>query len=169
MQRATYLVGRFLLEQWANVITVVLGLLVFSALAIPFLSFSGLDTIAKPLFFSMHYVCAQIPSHSYFILGHQLGLCARNLAIYSSMFFGALIFSLSKKRLPPLPWWLWVLLVLPIAWDGTTQLFGLRESTWALRTITGVLFGLGSIWFVLPLIQKTLLETPPLAFSCSKR
>ncbi|MBV8822967.1 MAG: DUF2085 domain-containing protein [Ktedonobacteraceae bacterium] len=169
MQRAMYLVGRCLLDQWAHMITIVLGLLVLSAVAIPFLSFFGLDVIAKPLFFSMHYLCAQIPSHSYFILGHQLGLCARNLAIYSSMFIGALIFSLSKKRLPALPWWLWLLLSLPMAWDGTTQLFGLRESTWALRTITGVLFGLGSIWFVLPLIQKTLLEAPPLAFSCVKR
>lgn len=162
LDRAMHLLGAFLLDQWATIITLLLGLLVFTALTIPFLSYFGLDGIAKTLFFSMHYVCAQIPSHSYFILGHQLGLCARNFAIYASMFLGSLIFTLTRKRLPGIPWWLWVLLLLPMAWDGTTQLFGLHESTWVLRTITGALFGLGSVWFVLPLMQKTLLETPPL-------
>ena len=80
------------------------------------------------------------------------------------MFVMSLIFSLSKKRLPGIPWWLWVLMILPMAWDGTTQMFGLRESTWILRVITGTLIGVGSIWFALPLMQKTLLETmlPPL-------
>ena len=38
--------------------------------------------------------------------------------------------------------------------------FGWRESTWELRLLTGTLFGLGNIWFVLPMIQKTLDETP---------
>jgi uncharacterized membrane protein len=150
--------GNFLLNYWAALITILLGLLVLTAISIPFLSYFGLDSIAKPLLFSLHYVCAQIPSHSFYILGHQLGLCARNLSIYSSMFVGSLIFTLSRKRLPGIPWWLWVLMILPMAWDGTTQMFGWRESTWILRTVTGTLFGLGSVWFVLPLIHKTLLE-----------
>jgi uncharacterized membrane protein len=156
--------GDFLTEQWANIVTAFLGIIVAVAIAIPFLSYFGLDSIAKPLFYTLHYVCAQIPSHSFYILGHQLGLCARNLSIYGSMFLMSLIFSLSKKRLPGIPWWLWVLMILPMAWDGTTQMFGLRESTWVLRVITGTLFGVGSIWFALPLMQKTLLETmlPPL-------
>ena len=156
--------GDFLTAQWANIITAFLGIIVAIAIAIPFLSYFGLDSIAKPLFYSLHYVCAQIPSHSFYIFGHQLGLCARNLSIYASMFIMSLIFSLSKKRLPGIPWWLWVLMILPMAWDGTTQMFGLRESTWVLRVITGTLFGVGSIWFALPLMQKTLLETmlPPL-------
>src|SRR5437879_11069137 len=154
--------GEFLLNYWAHMITFVLGLLVATALAIPFLSYFGLDTIAKPLFFSLHFVCAQIPSHSFYIFGHQLGLCARNFSIYTSMFIGSLIFVLSKKRLPGIPWWIWVLMILPMALDGITQMFGLRESTWVLRVITGTLFGLGNIWFVLPFIQKTLDETPPL-------
>lgn len=148
------------MDQWVNVITIILGLLVLAALSVPFLSYLGLDVIAKPIFYSLHYVCAQIPSHSFYILGHQLGMCARNFSIYTSMFLGSLIFSLTKKRLPGIPWWVWVLMILPMALDGGTQMFGLRESTWILRVITGTLFGLGSVWFVLPLMQKTLLETP---------
>lgn len=150
----------FLAAHWVAIIAVILGTLVVAAISVPFLSYFGLDMISKPVFYSLHYVCAQIPSHSFYILGHQLGMCARNLSIYASMFVGSVIFNASKKRIPGIPWWLWVLLILPMAWDGGTQLFGLRESTWELRVLTGTLFGLSSIWFVLPLMQKTLLETP---------
>ncbi len=153
--------GDFLLAQWANMIATLLGLLVLMAISIPFLSYFGFDSFSKSMFFSLHYVCAQIPSHSFYILGHQLGLCARNFSIYTSMFVGSLIFVLSKKRLPGIPWWVWVLMILPMAVDGTTQMFGLRESSWELRLLTGTLFGIGSVWFVLPLMQKTILETTP--------
>jgi uncharacterized membrane protein len=158
--RFAHHLGEFLLEHWATIVTVILGVLVGIAIAVPFLSYFGLDAIAKPLFFALHYVCAQVPSHSFYIFGHQLGLCARNFSIYTAMFLGSLIFVLSKKRLPGLPWWLWILMILPMAWDGITQMFGLRESTWELRLLTGTLFGLGNIWFVLPMIQKSLDETP---------
>ena len=154
-------IGDFLLNYWAHIITIALGTLVSIAIAIPFLSYFGLDVIAKPLFYMLHYVCAQIPSHSFYIFGHQLGLCERNFTIYTAMFLGSLAFVLTKKRLPGIPWWVWILMILPMALDGTTQMFGLRESTWYLRMITGTLFGLGNVWFALPLMQKSLLDTPP--------
>src|SRR5205085_6975573 len=128
-------VSNFLINHWATMITYVLGVLVFAALSVPFLSYFGLDGISKQIFFALHLVCAQIPSHSFYIFGHQLGMCARNFSIYSSMFATCLVFVLSKKRLPGIPWWLWALLILPIALDGTTQMFGLRESTWELRVL----------------------------------
>jgi uncharacterized membrane protein len=161
LARFSQLAGAWMLNYWATVITVVLGLIVAIALSIPFLWYFGLDAIAKPLFFALHFVCAQVPSHSFYIFGHQLGMCERNFSIYVSMFLGSLVFVLSKKRMPGLPWWLWILILLPMVVDGTTQLFGWRESTWILRVVTGSLFGLGNIWFVLPLIQKTLDEAPP--------
>src|SRR5437667_3909318 len=165
LERTTQRFGEFLLNYWAHIITAVLGLLVATALSIPFLSYFGLDAIAKPLFFSLHFVCAQIPSHSFYVFGHQLGLCERNLSIYTSMFLGSLVFVLSKQRMPGLPWWFWILMLLPMACDGITQMFGWRESTWVLRIVTGTLFGLGNIWFVLPLIQKSLVETLPAQIS----
>ncbi|MGZ3625863.1 MAG: DUF2085 domain-containing protein [Ktedonobacteraceae bacterium] len=158
-------VGNFLIQHWATMITYVLGLLVFAALSVPFLSYFGLDAISKQIFFALHMICAQVPSHSFYIFGHQLGMCARNFSIYASMFVGSLIFVLSKKRIPGIPWWLWILMILPMAIDGTTQMFGLRESTWELRVLTGTLFGLGNVWFALPLIQKTILESLPIQSS----
>lgn len=153
--------GALFMDQWATMVMALLGLLVLTALAVPLLSFFGFDGLSKQFFFTLHYVCAQIPSHSFYILGHQLGLCARNLSIYASMFLFSLIFVLSKKRVPGIPWYVWILLMLPMAWDGGTQLFGLRESTWYLRLLTGTLFGFGSAWFALPMMHKTLLETIP--------
>jgi uncharacterized membrane protein len=154
-------VGNFLIQHWASMITWALGILVFAALSVPFLSYFGLDGISKQIFFTLHLVCAQIPSHSFYIFGHQLGMCERNFSIYASMFIGSLIFVLSNKRIPGIPWWLWILMILPMAIDGTTQMFGLRESTWELRVLTGTLFGLANVWFALPLIQKTILESLP--------
>lgn len=161
MNSAGRFVSNLLLDYWATIITSLLGILVFAALSVPFLSYFGLDGISKQIFFSLHLVCAQIPSHSFYIFGHQLGMCARNFSIYAAMFIGSLIFVLSKKRLPGIPWWIWVLMILPLALDGTTQMFGWRESTWELRVLTGTLFGLGNVWFALPLIQKTILESLP--------
>ena len=154
-------IGDFLLNYWAHIVTLALGTLVFIALSIPFLSFFGLDVIAKPLFYTLHFVCAQIPSHSFYIFGHQLGMCERNFTIYTSMFLGSLVFVLTRKRLPGIPWWVWLFMILPMALDGTTQMFGLRESTWYLRVLTGLLFGLGNVWFALPLMQKSLATPLP--------
>jgi uncharacterized membrane protein len=162
MNNAGRFVSNFLINHWATMITWMLGILVFAALSVPFLSYFGLDAISKQIFFALHMVCAQIPSHSFYIFGHQLGMCARNFSIYASMFIGSLIFVLSNKRIPGIPWWVWILMILPLALDGTTQMFGLRESTWELRVLTGTLFGLGNVWFALPLIQKTILESLPI-------
>jgi uncharacterized membrane protein len=158
--KSTQSFGNWLIDQWAMFITILLGLLVGMAFSIPFLSYLGLDSIARPLFLALHMVCAQVPSHSFYLLGHQLGMCARNFSIYTAMFLTSVLFVVSKKRLPGIPWWLWMLMVLPMALDGTTQMFGWRESDWILRVITGTLFGVSSIWFTLPMMQKTLLETP---------
>ena len=99
--------GTLLLRYWAHMLTWVLGLIVLIALLISILSYLGLDVMAKPLFFALHAICAQIPSHSFYLFGHQLGLCVRNLFIYGSMFLGGLVFVLSKKTPVPLRAFSW--------------------------------------------------------------
>jgi uncharacterized membrane protein len=152
-------IGEFFMRYWLVLIIIALGLILLATVSVPILAYFGLDSISKPIFDALHIICAQIPSHSFYMLGHQLGMCARNIAIYGSMFVSALIFQLSKKRLPGITWWLWGLMLIPIALDGLSQMFGLRESTWELRVLTGALFGLANMWFALPFIQKTLDET----------
>jgi uncharacterized membrane protein len=150
--------GGFLMSYYAIIIAVVFGALLLAAVLSPILSYLGLDVIAKPIFYAMHLICAQTPSHSFYIFGHQLCLCERCLAIYSAMFVSTLVFAFNKVRLPGLRLWQALLLSAPMALDGFTQMFGLRESTWELRLITGALFGLACIWYALPLVRKTLEE-----------
>jgi uncharacterized membrane protein len=141
-------------QHWLLLINLALTLVVGGALAIPVLFALGRSQLASGLFAAYHLVCSQIPSHSYFILGHQLGLCARNLAIYGSLLAGSILFRFVRAWLPTLRGPLWLLTLAPMALDGGTQLLGWRESTWGLRTLTGALFGLGVCWFVLPQIER---------------
>jgi uncharacterized membrane protein len=152
-------IGGFILNYWLLIVTIFFGTVCLAALGTPILAYFNQDSLARPLFLALSRICGQIPSHSFYIEGHQVGLCVHCLAIYSSLFAGSLFFAVSKRRWRELPWWGMVLFALPLAYDGFSQMFGLRESTWQIRLVTGVLFGLGCVWFALPLIQKGLEET----------
>jgi uncharacterized membrane protein len=75
------------------------------------------------------------------------------MAIYASMVVGGVGFAFVRTRISPLPWRWYVVVITPMAIDGFTQLFGLRESNWTLRVITGTLFGLGNIWLAYPHLE----------------
>jgi uncharacterized membrane protein len=63
---------------------------------------------------------------------------------------------LLRGRVRRLPLPVFAILVVPIAVDGLSQLFGLRTSNWWLRTLTGALFGAGVVWLVYPYIQESM-------------
>ena len=87
-----------------------------------------------------------------------MALCERDLAIYGAMFIMGLIFALRNYKLPPLSLKGYLLFVLPMAIDGVTQLIGLRTSNWWLRTVTGALFGVGTVWFVYPYLARVIAD-----------
>ena len=101
-------------------------------------------------------------SHRWFIgnleLGYKIGLCQRDVGIYGAMLLAGLVFALVRRRYRPLDWRLMLLiaglLTVPMAVDGTTQLFGLRESVWQLRLFTGGLFGVACVWLLYPYIEE---------------
>jgi uncharacterized membrane protein len=102
-------------------------------------------------------------------IGYKVAYCERDVAIYAAMLLFGLVFAASKRRLPPLPWYLWLLLgIAPIGLDGFSQLFsqipgfpylGYRESTPLLRTLTGGLFGFMTAWFGFPLLEESMQDT----------
>jgi uncharacterized membrane protein len=65
-----------------------------------------------------------------------------------------------RTRVHGLSIWTYGLLIAPMALDGFTQLFGWRESTPELRTFTGALFGLASVWLIYPRIDEVLRPGP---------
>lgn len=101
-------------------------------------------------------------------MGYKIGLCQRDVAIYGAILLFGLLFAITGRRIPMLPWYLWVLIgLVPIGIDGTSQLlsqppfsfFASRESTPFLRVITGGLFGFTTAWFGYPMVEQTMAET----------
>ena len=90
------------------------------------------------------------------LLGYKVGICQRDVAIYGSIFVGGLIFALVRKRVKPLPFKLFLILLIPMAVDGLTQLFGLRVSNWWLRSVTGAIFGFAAVFLAYPYVQEAM-------------
>ena len=86
-------------------------------------------------------------------VGYKVAICQRDMAIYGSVFLAGLAYALFGRGRKGLHWKVFLLLLVPIALDGTTQLVGLRESNWWLRTLTGALFGAGAVWFAYPFVD----------------
>ncbi len=79
-----------------------------------------------------------------------------HLAIYGSVLAAGLVFALVRGRLRPPSIKLYLLLLVPMAVDGITQMFGLRESDWFLRSLTGGLFGAASVWLAYPYVEDAM-------------
>lgn len=155
--RVAEVCGRFLGKHWLAIYNSLLVIFIGGAFAGPILAYFGNNAAEAWLLNSYHGLCDQIPSHSYYLFGHQVCLCERCLAIYTTFLLGGLAMAVIprlRKNTRPLDWRLWLLLIVPMALDGGTQLFGWRESDVFLRTLTGFLFGLGCVWFVLPYIEE---------------
>lgn len=149
----------WLLDHWLGIVNVALGFLLANAFLTPILAYWGIEPLASTMFRSYHAICDQIPSHSFFILGHQIALCSRNLALYGSIWLGSVFFRFARDKVRPLNWRWLLCFLLPMALDGGTQLFGWRESNVYLRLITGMLFGFGICWFALPFVQDAINES----------
>jgi len=73
--------------------------------------------------------------------------------MYGSMLLAGMVFGLVRPRLKPLPVTLYLVLLATWAVAGLAQLLGFYESTWQLRTITGSLFGVATVWFAYPYLE----------------
>jgi uncharacterized membrane protein len=94
-------------------------------------------------------------------LGYKVAFCARNVAIYSGVLLAGLCYAACPRRWQPLSLGRYLALIAPMGLDGLTQLVGWRESSWELRTATGFLFGLASVWLIYPRIGLALLGPRP--------
>nr|MBN1228327.1 glutaredoxin family protein [Anaerolineae bacterium] len=109
-------------------------------------------------------------------MGWKVAFCQRDIAIYGSITLFGLLFILLKGigiKMPTLPFWAYILIALvPVGLDGGTQFLAnppfnglglsflsVRESTPAIRVITGSLFGIGNAWLAYPYIEESMQET----------
>jgi uncharacterized membrane protein len=92
--------------------------------------------------------CHQMFQRSIILNNFEVPFCARDTAIYVGCLIGALL--PFYVRLPRFTQSVPVaaLLMIPMAADGVSQtIFDMRESTNALRIATGLLFGIGMVYF----------------------
>lgn len=105
------------------------------------------------------------------VVGYKVAICERDVAIYGSLLLFGILFGLTGRKIPSLPWYYWILFgLVPVGIDGVSQLAGLpgwgflsflpaRESTPFLRLLTGTLFGGTTAWYLYPLIEESMRET----------
>jgi len=91
-------------------------------------------------------------------LGYKIAICERDVAIYLSILLAGIAFSLVRGKLEPLSFKAFLILCIPMAVDGLTQLFGLRESTAPGRVFSGSLFGVALVWLLYPRIELAFRE-----------
>ena len=169
------------LRHWLVTLNLTLSLFLAGALAAPLLAAAGWRAAADGLYAAYHFTCHQWAFRSFFFFGQQpiysqqnladqgldpfsfigdsnlgwkMAFCERDLAIYVGLLLVGLLYG-RKRNLHPSGFGLYGVLILPMAVDGFTQLFGWRESTWELRVLTGLLFGLASAWLVLPRLDAS--------------
>jgi uncharacterized membrane protein len=120
-------------------------------------------------------------------LGWKVAWSDRMISMYTSILIFSILWWFNRDRIRPLAWWGLILLILPMAVDGTTHfvsdLWGIEQgfrqtnlwlaeltkyslpvsfyegnalgsfNSW-MRWITGVLFGLGLVWFGFPYLDE---------------
>ncbi len=87
---------------------------------------------------------------------HQFPVCTRDVAFYLAMLGGGVVMMFTRKgkeKEIPNPLFL-LILISPMAIDGLTQLFGLRESTNEIRLVTGFLAGIAVPFYLIPILNK---------------
>ena len=169
-------------RHWLLAANVTLAVFVGLPFLAPVLLALGYDRLANLIYVAYQSVCHQWAFRSYFLLGpaweygpsvlsgivgpqtmygfvgspelgYKVAFCQRDVAIYLAVLLAGLAYGPLRDRLPSLGLRGYALLILPMALDGFTQLFGWRESTVELRTLTGTLFGVASVWLIYPRID----------------
>jgi uncharacterized membrane protein len=175
----------FIARHWLALANLGLFAFMLPPFLAPLLMAAGYEAPAHFIYLAYRLTCHQLPTRSYFLFGRQpvyspeelgpslnpaspaafvgspelgfkVAFCERDVAIYGVMLLAGLAYGLLRGRIRALDWRLFIVLILPLAVDGTTQLVGLRESDWLLRTVTGALFGAGWVWLAYPRLDRAM-------------
>jgi uncharacterized membrane protein len=142
--------GNGLSTHWLAVANTGIG--IFSTLPwlAPVFAALGWWFLADPIYTIYMFFCHQLPERAGNLFGYQVAYCYRNSAIYTTIFLGGLLFAAARRgalggrlawMLRPIRWQVFVVLLVPIAVDGLTHMFGLREDNAWFDTLTGGRFG----------------------------
>ena len=184
---------------WLRYALVGMGLLAVLPWLAPVFAAAGRWGLADPIYTLYMFLCHQLPERAATLLGYQVAFCWRNAAIYGGLFGFGLLYGWSTRqrstsggaqshlgsrthlpaklrfvKLPKaIPLWVYLLTLVPMALDGFSHMFGLRQGifsdtgfgsflvgsqflslNWWLRVSTGLLAAFGSVWFTFPRLDK---------------
>jgi uncharacterized membrane protein len=171
-------------RHWLLTLNTAIVVFIAGALAAPILAALGFRSAANALYAAYQVTCHQWAFRTFFLfgprpiavydqqqlsdlgtdpytftgssdLGWKMAICERDFAIYLAVLAVGILYALRGRKLYLMSFTQYGVLILPMALDGFTQLFGWRESTWELRLATGLLFGLASAWLVLPRLDTS--------------
>ena len=148
----------FLSRHWLFFANLVVAIFAGLPLLAPFLMSKGLELPAQIIYVAYRVQCHQKPERSFFPFGYQMAYCQRDTATYAVVLLAGIAYAFLRPKVKPLRLWAAILMVVPMAIDGTGQLLGLWTSTWWSRVVTGGLFGLALVWLVYPYIEQGLGE-----------
>jgi len=147
-------------------LTTILFLLIALPFIAPLLSHYGYKKPANVIYKIYSFMCHQKAHRSLFIYDEQCAWCARDTFIWTTIFF-AWVYVLKGKPMEGLSWKVALGFAAPMILDGTIQLIAtvisiysyqalFYESTNTIRSITGVLFGIGVSMFFFPRLKAEL-------------
>jgi len=119
-----------------------------------FFSFFCHQKFERSLCLNQNYQLGNCDVASNFI--YQFPVCSRDISFYLAMLIGGfLVLGIKKKDETKIPGIIWLtLFIAPMAVDGLTQLFGLRESTNEIRIVTGSIAGIIIPFYMIPIINR---------------
>jgi uncharacterized membrane protein len=102
------------------------------------------------------------------VMGYKVTVCQRDISIYLALWVGGALYWIFRKRVRPVPLWLWFLLGIgPIGIDGFSQLLSyppfefwpVRETLPLFRVLTGATFGFMNAWLGFPYLDMSFKDT----------
>ena len=94
-------------------------------------------------FFTKFTLCHRLPDRTFCVKGHYFPVCSRCTGFYLGAFSYFLYVYFNFIEYTPSIIFIAFLMLIPTFMDGSTQLFGFRESNNLLRLITGLIGGIG--------------------------
>jgi uncharacterized membrane protein/glutaredoxin len=187
LDRLVTYIGR----RWLKILNITLAVFVGLPWLAALFAALGLWALADPIYTAYVIQCHQLPERAPTLFGYEVAQCIRCSALYGGMLLFGIGFSLARDRkvrwlqwiLRPLPWYIFLLLLVPILVDGITHMAGLRgisdldaevgfgtfeigtqmfSLNWWLRVITGLAAGLGAVWFAYPRMSRSMEESEEL-------
>jgi uncharacterized membrane protein/glutaredoxin len=177
--------ARYMGLHWLRLACIALAVFVGLPWLAPVFASLGWWDLADPIYTAYALTCHQLPERAGTVFGYQVAFCYRNTALYGGVLLFGMLYGLARdgraaslgwlKR--PVSWWGLVLLLLPMAIDGFSHMFGLRENTmdgsfgsfyigsqpfslnWWVRIITGLLAALGAVWFAYPRMERAVSDS----------